>query len=402
MAVEQFGHTWWGRAWVEALEQRAGVDPARLERGRSYARQDRVTSLSLEPGQVVASVRGSRRLNYRTHVDLRTFDDGQWAEVLATVAGRSGHTAALLDGDLEPGVVDDARQVGVELLPTPGDLKFRCSCPDVATPCKHAAAVCYLVADALDDDPFVVFLLRGMDRQTVIDAIRARRSSGDDAASASEAGDGAAVEGVVAREAWRREREPLPDVPAPPLDGPLAPAAWPSPPPGDAPFTAEGLERLIADAGRRAWTLRLGVGADTSALELDERADLARHAAWLDETERRHLAARAGVTDAELELWATAWQAAGADGVRMLDEASWTPPVVEMVTAKERIEAAGTPKGTIQVRANRITIGPQQYRLGRDGRWYLFLKRGGRWMLASPGSEDLDEIIDLTVELGSG
>src|SRR5690606_5171292 len=180
------------------------------------------------------------------------------------------------------------------------------------------------------------------------------------------------------------------------------PAAWPSPPPGDAPFTAEGLERLIADAGRRAWALRLGVGADTSALELDERADLARHAAWLDETERRHLAARAGVTDAELELWATAWQAAGAHGGRMLDEASWTPPVVEMVTAKERIEAAGTPKGTIKVRAHRTMIGPQQYRLGRDGRWYLFLKRGGRWMLASPGSEDLDEIIDLTVELGPG
>ncbi|HLU41759.1 MAG TPA: SWIM zinc finger family protein [Microthrixaceae bacterium] len=397
-----FGNTWWGQAWLDALEGRAVHDPNRLPRGRTYARQSRADDLVIEPGRAKAWVQGSRPDPYEVLLQVRQFRDDEWECVLDAIAGKAAHAAALLDGELEPGIVADAETVEVDILPRSGDLRTACDCPDWAEPCKHAAAVCYLVADALDDDPFVVFLLRGMDRQTVIDAIRARRSSGDDAASASEAGDGAAVEGVVAREAWRREREPLPDVPAPPLDGPLAPAAWPSPPPGDAPFTAEGLERLIADAGRRAWALRLGVGADTSALELDERADLARHAAWLDETERRHLAARAGVTDAELELWATAWQAAGADGVRMLDEASWTPPVVEMVTAKERIEAAGTPKGTIQVRANRITIGPQQYRLGRDGRWYLFLKRGGRWMLASPGSDDLDEVIDLTTDLGPG
>ena len=93
MAV-QFGHTWWGRAWVDALEQRARVDPNRLARGRTYARQDRVTSLAVERGRVLASVRGSRRLDYRTRIDVRTYGDDEWARVVDAIAGRAGHTAA--------------------------------------------------------------------------------------------------------------------------------------------------------------------------------------------------------------------------------------------------------------------------------------------------------------------
>jgi uncharacterized Zn finger protein len=394
-----FGNTWWGRAWLDALEGRAVHDPNRLPRGRTYARQARADDLSIEPGRVKAWVQGSRPDPYEVLLQVRQFRDDEWECVLDAIAGKAAHAAALLDGELDPGIVADAEAVEVDILPRSGDLRTACDCPDWAEPCKHAAALCYLVADALDDDPFVVFLLRGMDRHSVIDAIRARRTAGAEPAATTVA---VPAEGVVARTAWRRTPEALPEVPAPPLDGPLPPAPWPSPPPVDAPFTAEGLRLLATDAARRAWALRLGVGDDTSGLDLAAKADLARHAAWAEPGEHRHLADRAGVTDAELEVWATAWRAAGADGVRVLDEDPWTPPVVEMVSAKERIEAAGSPRGTLQVRANRITVGVQQYRLSRDGRWYLFLKQGGRWTLASQGSDDLDEVIDVTVDLGSG
>jgi uncharacterized Zn finger protein len=391
-----FGNTWWGKAWLDALEGRAVHDPNRLPVvAPTPARPGRRPRHRAGVGR--AWVQGSRPDPYEVVLKVRPFRDDEWDCVFDAIAGKAAHAAALLDGELDPGVVADAEAVEVDLLPRSGELRTACNCPDWAEPCKHAAAVCYLVADALDDDPFVLLLLRGLDRTAVIDAIRARRARAGDAGEVA-----VAPEGVVAREAWRRTPDPLPEVPPPPRDGPLPPAPWPSAVPNGAPFSDEGLRLLAADAARRAWALRLGVGEETSGLDLSYEADLARHAAWAESSEQRHLADRAGVTHATLESSAAAWRVAGADGLAVLDEESWTPPVVEMVSAKERIEAAGTPRGTLQVRGNRITIGDQQYRLSRNGRWYLFLKQGGRWTLASAGSDDLDDLIDLTADLGSG
>ncbi|HEY9557708.1 MAG TPA: SWIM zinc finger family protein, partial [Acidimicrobiales bacterium] len=149
-----FGATWWGQAWIDALEHRARLDSNRLPRGRTYARQSRVGVLTVEPGEVRASVLGSRDSAYRVRLRVSAFTDEQWEVVLDAIAARAGHAAALLDGELAPGIVDDARAAGCDLLPGPGEIRTSCSCPDWANPCKHAAAVCYLVADRLDEDPF--------------------------------------------------------------------------------------------------------------------------------------------------------------------------------------------------------------------------------------------------------
>ena len=398
--AEQFGHTWWGRAWVDALEQRAGVDPARLGRGRSYARQDRVTSLSLEPGVVVASVRGSRRLNYRTHVDLRTYDDQQWAEVLAIVASRAGHTAALLDGDLEPGVVDDAQQAGVELLPATGDLGFRCSCPDKATPCKHAAAVCYLVSEALDDDPFVLFALRGRERTRLIRELREAREVVHRASSRGSDEElnlsGLRIEGsgedpgLVARLAWARERTPLP--PSPPLpDPPGAPAAWPDDPPADAPFDAPGLLALAADASQRAWSQIRGDG--TSGLHLSVEADLARRGAEALTRGDHERSPDLAAGSADLAHRSLAWRHGGEEGLAAIDEAPWRAPVAVMAAARSAVEAAGVSPSVLTVSNNRITGPGFQLRLTRSGRWWRFSKRRGRWVVDAPPADEVEDLV---------
>lgn len=414
MAV-QFGHTWWGRAWVDALEHATRLDPNRLARGRTYARQDRVTSLALEPGVVVASVRGSRRLNYRTHIDVRTYGDEEWARVVEAIAGRAGHTAALLDGDLEPGVVEDARAAGVELLPGRGDLKPRCSCPDVAPTCKHAAAVAYLVAEALDDDPFQLFALRGRSREALLAELRAhRRRAGGDHGADGDDPDSAALAALVAagpqgagadpgepaREAWARERSPLP-----PLldlaDQPGAPAAWPADPPPDAPFDTPGLLVLATDAARRAWEQLRGDG--DSALGLPRDADQARRgAAGLDALGATGPSGTGtgSRSPGDLTHRAMAWRHGGEAGLALLAEAPWRPPLATMAAARAAVEEAGVAASVLTVNNNRITGPGFQLRYSRAGAWWRLEKHRGRWEVAAPPAEAADDL--LTAGSGAG
>ena len=95
---------------------------------------------------------------------------------MAALASQVGHLAALLDGEMPPGVADDLAAAKIDLLPVAGEVQPRCSCPDWAEPCKHSAAVCYLVADTLDEDPFLLFLMRGRERDSLLAGLRARRA----------------------------------------------------------------------------------------------------------------------------------------------------------------------------------------------------------------------------------
>src|SRR5260221_2327063 len=169
------GQTWWGRAWVEALEQRARLDPSRLPRGRDYARGGSVGQLVLAPGEVRAQVQGRKTVPYEVRIGVRRSADDEWDRVLEAISAQLGHAAAMLDGELPPEVAADVAAAGLDLLPAAGEVGPRCTCPDDADPCKHSAAVCYLVAGALDADPFAVLLLRGRTRGEVLAGLRARR-----------------------------------------------------------------------------------------------------------------------------------------------------------------------------------------------------------------------------------
>ncbi|HTW97672.1 MAG TPA: SWIM zinc finger family protein, partial [Acidimicrobiales bacterium] len=284
-----FGTSWWGKAWVQAIEGRARLDPNRLPRGRTYARTGAVGTLALAPGEVRAAVQGSRRTPYDVRVRVRAFTEAEWGRVLDALGDEIGRTAALLDGELPPEVASDVAKLGLDLLPGPGEVQPRCSCPDFADPCKHGAAVCYLVADALDDDPFGVLLLRGMGREEVLAGLRARRR-GVPAQSPARRGDtalGRAAEedaGVPARAAWQQEAAaPLPSLPfAPPLPlRPGAPTVLAADPPAETGLELAALRALAADASARALAVARGAGVAVVALDLDVGQDLARRAALL-------------------------------------------------------------------------------------------------------------------------
>jgi uncharacterized Zn finger protein len=386
-----FGLTWWGEAWVTALEQRARLDPNRLPRGRSYARGGTVGELAIGPGEVRAAVQGRRVRPYQVRVRVRVLDAAEWDRVLDAIAAQIGHAAALLDGELLPEVADDVRGAGTDLLPGPGELQPRCSCPDWADPCKHAAAVCYLVAGALDADPFSLLLLRGRRREEVLAALRARRRSAGATAPPAGPSPPAADPGVDAREAYRRALAPLPAPPLPP-QRPGQPAVLPVDPSPGAGLRPEGLAALAADAAARGFQLATGSG--DGGLSLDLEADLARRAAGLLGTGRglAELAAAAGMPLRELLGWAVTWQRAGRGGLDAL-RTTWQPAATDLVEGRAALDRLA---GQDAVRAwrNRLTCGGLQLRLGGDGQWYRFVRSGSAWTLDGPAAPEPSALVD--------
>lgn len=397
----EFGATWWGGAWVDAIEGRARLDPNRLPRGRAYARHGQVGAIDLEPGTIRARVRGSRLEPYEVTIALPELTAAQWDALLDAIAAKAGHVAALLDGSLLPEVLEDGRRVGVELLPTAGELRLRCTCPDQADPCKHAAAVCYLTARTLDDDPFALLLLRGRARDEVWADLRGRR--GAPAPATAVTTDGArgtgrrrTRPGVDARAAFTDAPVIGPadvwavEPPAPPRrPGHPPPLAVPPPPEGE--VTADALRALASDAATRAWHLLRGDGPlDTSALALDAEQDLARRAApLLGTSEFGRLARTAGVPSHHLVELALAWRLGGTEGTSILTH-EWDPDPDTIDDGRDAMLAVGLRNVRLRVHRNRITAGPVQLRVAPDGHWYRFEKAGNRWdLVAGPAFDPL-------------
>ncbi|MFI1290482.1 SWIM zinc finger family protein [Streptomyces sp. NPDC020792] len=388
---ERFAETWWGDAWVDALEEGA-LDAARLARGRGYAQTGHVDAVTVTPGLVLAYVQGSRPRPYRVQVRLRTLDDADWHRFLDAVAERPGHIAALLDKEMPQSLAD----CGVPLLPGPGDLEPHCSCPDHGHPCKHAAALCYQTARLLDADPFVLLLLRGRGERELLDALS--RLNATRAARAAQEREPEPFPGVRAGEALAaRRRPPLPaPLPAPPH--PEQPPVYPAAPGGPDPFV---LDQLATDAAARAHAL-LTTGRDpVGGLTLWQdavRLAAARPGSGLTAATRSLYASLASATGrgtAELARAVAAWRQGGPEGLAVLEE-PWDPPAGRFDRARPLLLAADLP--AFRPWRNRLTHprGHLQLRLGRDGLWYAYESEPDRDDWWPRGTPDLDPVGALT------
>ena len=171
-----FAKSWWAARWIAALEK--VVDARRLSRGRIYARGGQVLALEEERGIVRATVQGSRPTPYRVSIKLRPLNRGQWRAVIDALAGRALFAAQLLAGEMPQEIDEVFAAAGCSLFPTTrGELETSCSCPDSANPCKHVAAAHYILGEQIDEDPFLLFRLRGRDQEQVLSALRMRRSN---------------------------------------------------------------------------------------------------------------------------------------------------------------------------------------------------------------------------------
>jgi Uncharacterized conserved protein len=157
--------TWWSSRFIDVLEH-SGMG-SRLTRGRNYARRGQVLSIDLGAGQVVANVQGSRARPYRVRIGVTAYGKADWARVEERLSTDAWFVAQLLAGQMPPDIEQVFDDLGLALFPA-DDLSLDCSCPDWEVPCKHLAAVFYLLAERFDDDPFALLAWRGRDRDDLL------------------------------------------------------------------------------------------------------------------------------------------------------------------------------------------------------------------------------------------
>lgn len=158
------GRTWWSRRWIDALERfRLG---ARLGRGRSYAVGGQVAELQIEPGLVNAVVQGTEREPYRCFLRFRMVEGETKRRLLAELRSNPMLVARLLVGDLPCEVEERFVEAGVPLFPRrEDDIWSQCGCPDYVNPCKHLAAIYYLLGEAVAKNPLLLLAVRGIGRE---------------------------------------------------------------------------------------------------------------------------------------------------------------------------------------------------------------------------------------------
>jgi uncharacterized Zn finger protein len=358
------GRSWWAQAWVQAMED-TSLDAGQLRKGRRYANSGQVGTITISPGRIAATVY-SPEDTYESVVRVDELSADDWRRFSEQVAARSGHIAALLDGDMPHDLVEAAADAGVALLPGIGDLDPSCTCDAWELPCQHAAALCYQVAWLLDADPFVLLLLRGRTRESLLGELQ------ESAPRPAEAG-------VSVADALATTPGELPDVPDLPgkvnLDD--LPVTGIEPPDGVGPAV---LPLLVLDAARRARAILNALlhGRPLPA-RVDEWQDTIRLAADFPELTTPLTEA----TDKDLALGIQAWRYGGAPGLDVLEH-TWTPDPADLNRARTELQAA-----ELATSNNQLTIGADiQVRLDRHGRWHPYRLIDDVWTPVGPPSTD--------------
>lgn len=175
--VQRIGATWWGQRWIEALEHLSREYLSRLGRGRVYARDGRVHDLSIAPGAVKALVTGSEIEPYAVRLRIAVLPPASWQKAIEAMSKQAVFAAELLSGRMPKNIDEAFRAAGHSLfLVKQREIEADCTCDDWNNPCKHVAAVHYVLGEAFDKDPFLLFELRGRTRTQVLGALRAMRS----------------------------------------------------------------------------------------------------------------------------------------------------------------------------------------------------------------------------------
>ncbi|MGA5037183.1 hypothetical protein ACPCA8_08990 [Streptomyces capoamus] len=391
------GQSWWGKAWTDALED-TSLDGDALKRGRAYARTGQLGPITVSPGRL--STTGYEDGGpFRTVLTLHELNDAAWELLWEKTAERPEVADGMRAGELPPDLLEAAEDARVSLLPGYADLEADCDCDALEYVCTHAAALSYQASWLLDEDPFLLLLLRGRSASEAQEELRSVVLL-------------QAIAGGLGSAGTRQDTKPT----APPTPGGIpaeemfgrAPAALPALPPlPTPPVTAHAstaaigtdpLELLINGAALRARELLAYTHGLTAAppAPLDLWRDCVRIAATGPDTRVLARLREASGNPQRFERAVAAWRWGGSTGLDVLEEA-WTPPYQDTARARHAL-AAGWEQDElpeIEMHHNHWTLAGRglQLRYGRDGRWYPYRQEDGRWWPAAAPHEDPAEAL---------
>ena len=171
--MSRFGATWWGKRWLRSLEQLGLTYPDnRMSTARSLVNKEAVDLLNVETGELSAWVDQPRK-SFGVTVTVAPFSDEQWRTFDSAVAARLSNLADLLDDRLPAGIDRQLEPHGLTLFPGDADIDSSCPCRDRTRVCVHVIALQHAFAVLFDDDPFLLPLLRGRDREALLSGVRA-------------------------------------------------------------------------------------------------------------------------------------------------------------------------------------------------------------------------------------
>ncbi|MFM9452379.1 SWIM zinc finger family protein [Streptomyces europaeiscabiei] len=385
----------------------SGADPARERRGFGYALNGAVRALMLQPAgtagdnaSLTAAVRGNSSRHYDVDLVCDPLDEEEWSILRGFVTMNAATLKGLTPDEFVMALDEAATERDISLFPGPDDIDLWCNCPDDGDPCKHGAALAYAFAQALDDDPLSLLLLRGHDPHSLKSRAAPKDRHLPDAPAP------ATAEGSVpATVAFAEAVAPLPDLPLL-ADHVFAPAVLPGL--GPAP---DALAMLCTDSALRARSLLDDLLAgdladhipDEPASGLSPHADGVRYAAThsLSTDQRRTLRHAMDCTVKELGLYVLAWNNGGPWALDTLTS-PWAPPPEELRSALQHLHRALTAAGhapSFEIRLNHITSRRPalHLRYGRDRRWYPYTANGAP---AGPPTSNIDDFVQQAAASG--
>lgn len=394
----------WGTEWLNAFANSDELAGRQLRAGRTMVRKGQVQNVSIEKGAIHATV--SAAPSGSVSVEIQPLSDGDVDLLTEQLAGNAKVVAGLLEGRVDPAVIELARAAEIDFFPTARDVRSHCDCGEWAEPCKHAAAVCWAAGQRIDEDPILLLILRGLDPIQIQDVHRGTRS---DTSNGDAKHQGALPAGVVdAHQYWETHsaapsEEPMPQGVRELLHMAVMRAGQPihwrleAPPHhnlgGRSPLDpySDGLRVLAVDAIYRAQEFS-SLDADLG-LNLESHVDAVRRLATRAQPEAKNrLLIETGLSEAELDAAANAWRFGGADAVTMLEPRNWSTDQVELGLAREVLVESGWNRRAIGLSYNCLQLQGYRIALSPSNLWYRFEEKGYPAVLHVASGPDDDVI----------
>lgn len=395
----------WGTEWLTAFAESDERAARQLRAGRNMVRKGQVQNVSIDKGAIHATVVSAP--SDTVSVEIQPLSDGDIDLLTEQLAANAKVVASLLEGRVDPVVIDLARNMEITLFPTTRDVRSHCDCGEWAEPCKHAAAVCWAAGQRIDEDPILLLILRGLDPVRILEVHRGTdtvSSTVDDDSNSSTLPSGV----VDAATFWsehelRAEATPMPSEVRELLQSAVLRAGqaihWHLDEPthrspgSRSPLDPyrDGLNVLAVDAIYRAQEF-CSLDADLG-LTLDSSVDAVRRLATRPNPEaQQRLLAETGLSDAELVAAVTAWRLGGADAVTMLEPRNWSTDQTELSLAREVLVESGWNRRAIGLSYNCLQLQGFRIALSSANRWYRFEEKGYPAVLHISSGPDDDVI----------